>query len=182
MRPRAKLPFICLLILIVSSCGRDNVTWEKYTSNEGGFAITMPKPVKKSDKTEVTAFGKQVRHYLEWKPSTFAIDKFKLFLVSYTDCPARISADSILLGTMLDSAIYLRKKDFTEDEDIPSQIIELNGYPGRAFFFDGGGNTQVQVKMSIINNKLYDLTVISKKNYSTNNEISNFYNSFEPFK
>ena len=169
-----------LLTVVLASCGGENIVWDKYTNNEGGFAVTIPNPVKKVDKKGI--FWNQTTHFISWKPSTFAIDKFKLFQVSYTECPPSVSTDSLLLNVMLDSAIMIRKKDFTEAEDIPSQTIELNGFPGRAFFFDGGGNTLVTVKECIANNKLYDLTVISKKNYSTNNEINTFFNSFQVFK
>jgi len=94
----------------------------------------------------------------------------------YTDCPARYTADSLSLNTMLDSAINMRKKDFTENE-IKSEVIELNGYPGRSFIYDNGSSTAI-VKMCIVNNKKYDLTVVTNKNYATNTEVSSFFDSF----
>ena len=180
MRNVLKISSVLLLLCMTLSCGRDNIVWEKYTSNEGGFIVEMPTPIKKTDKKDL--FWKGTTHFVSWKPSTFAIDKFKLFQVSYTDCPPGVSTDSLLLNVMLDSAIMVRKRDFTEADDIPSQNIELNGYQGRAFFFDAGGNTQVTVKECIVNDKLYDLTVISKMNYPTNNEIGTFFNSFQAFR
>jgi len=178
---RSIINFIGLLsfLIVLSSCSSNNEAWTKQNVPEGNFSINMPSEVKKTEKKEVTAFGTQVTHFITWKPSSFAIDKFKLFQVSYTDCPANIAADSNLLNVMLDSAIDMRKKDFTESEIIESQSIEINGYPGRAFFYDAPkGNTIVTVKICITGNKLYDLVVISKKNYSTNNEMNNFFNSF----
>ncbi len=180
MRNLVKLTAVCLSLFLLASCGNNNVDWEKYTSNEGGFIIQLPTPVKKTDKKDI--FWKGTTHFFSWKPSAFAIYKIKLFQVSYTDCPPGVSTDSLLLNVMLDSAIMVRKKDFTDAEDIPSQTIELNGYQGRAFFFDGGGNTLVTVKECIANNRLYDLVAITKKNYSTNNEINTFFNSFQPFR
>ena len=166
------------LIVILTSCGKKE-SWSKQSFPEGGFTIEMPSDIKKTEKKENTVFGKQTTHFIAWKPSSFAIDKFKLFQVSYTDCPANVPADTNLMNLMLDSAIEIRKKDFTESEIIESQNIELNGYPGRAFFYDAPkGNTIVTVKLCITNNKLYDLVVISKKNYSTNGEMGNFFNSF----
>ena len=180
MRNHLKLIAVCLFTVLLSSCSTENINWEKYTSNEGGFSVEMPGSVKKVDKKDI--FWKGTTHFFSWKPSTFAIYKIKLLQVSYTDCPPSVSTDSLLLNVMLDSTIMIRKRDFSEAEDIPSQTIELNGFPGRAFFYDAGGNTQVTVKECIANNKLYDLTVISKKNYPTNTEISTFINSFQAFR
>jgi len=179
MRNLVKLSVISFLLFILSSCGANSIDWQKYTSDQGSFMIEMPTPVVKSEKKDI--FWKATTHFISWKPSTFAIYKIKLFQVSYTDCPPGVSTDSATLNTMLDSAISVRKRDFT-DADVPSQPIELNGHPGRAFFYDGGGNTQVSVKECIANNRLYDLVVITKKNYSTNNEINTFFNSFQPLR
>ena len=167
--------FSCLLFTVYS-CSDDNEAWGKYTSTQGAFSVTMPIHVKKLDKKEATVFGTQVTHFITWRPSTFAIDKFKLFQVSYTDCPTRVCMDSTLLNAALDSGIALRKKDFT-DNDIQSETIELNGYPGRSFIFDNNNSIAI-VKECIVNNKKYDLTVVTKKNYATNTEISDFFNSF----
>jgi len=175
-----KISIFCLLAISVTSCTQDNDTWAKYTSKEGAFSVFMPTHLLKLDKKEVTPFGKQVTHYVTWKPSTFAIDKFKLFQVSYTDCPARVCTDSVLLNAALDSAINLRKKDFTESE-IESQVIELNGYPGRSFIYDNSNATAI-VKLCIVNNRKYDLTVVTKKNYATNTDVSNFFDSFMSLK
>jgi len=80
---------------------------------------------------------------------------------------------------MLDSSISMRKKDFT-DKDFPSQAIELNGFPGRAFIFDmPSNNTIAIVKECFVNNRRYDLTVVAKRDQGTNVEIANFFNSFQ---
>ena len=166
-----------LFVMFLASCSQETAKWSEFTSNEGGFSINMPNPVKKSQKKMETAFGKQMAYFYTWQPPGTAIDKFKLFEVSYTSCPA---ADSSRIEEMLDKAIEIRKKDFSES-DIPAQNIELNGYPGRAFIYDEArGNTLVIVKLCIANSKLYDLVVIAKKNYGTNNEVNDFFNSFQP--
>jgi hypothetical protein len=173
--------FLLLSISIfLSSCGGERDKWVTESVADGGFTVSIPTPIVKLDKTEVTAFGKQVRHFVRWKPSSVTIDKFKLFEVSYTDCPASVLADNQLLNSKLDEAIDLRKKDFSEVDEIESQAIELNGYPGRAFFYDAPkGNTMVTVKICIAGNKLYDLVVIAKKNYATNDEAAKFFDSFK---
>lgn len=174
--------FVCLALLCVTlaSCGAASTDWVQINSGEGGFSATMPPNTVKSEKVEVTAFGKQKVHFITWKPSTFAIDKFKLFQISYTTCPPNLVRDSMMVDFMLDSCIRMRKLDFTEKEEIAVQNIELNGYPGRAFFYDvPKGNQIVIVKECITNGRKYDLTVIANKDLGTNSEISRFFDSFQ---
>ena len=181
MRSFIKLSLISVItISTCSSCSDNNEAWAKYSSKEGAFSVNMPGNIKRLDKTLPTPFGKQVIHYFTWKPSSFSIDKFKLFQVSYTDCPSRAERDTAILRSALDSSIGLRKKDFTETE-IVSEPIEFNGYPGRSFIYDLNNSITI-VKECIVNNRVYDLTVICKKNYATNIEINNFFNSFQSFK
>jgi len=179
MKFTIKLISILSLAIIFASCGGNSGGWTKHVVPEGSYSIQMPADSKKSEKKETTAFGAQTTHFLTWKPSAFGMDKFKLFQISYSNCPSSVSSDTNMLNLMLDSAIEMRKKDFTESEIIESQSIELNGYQGRAFFYDAPkGNTIVSVKICIVKDKLYDLVVISKKNYATNNEMNTFFNSF----
>ncbi|MCW3121669.1 MAG: hypothetical protein JWQ38_1161 [Flavipsychrobacter sp.] len=159
---------------MLSSC-KDETPWAQYTNKEAGFTVFMPAHPVKSDKKA----GKQVIHFITWKPTTFALDKFKLFEVSYTDFPGVVVSDSNSVNAILDTAISQRKKDFTE-LDVDSQPIILNGYPGRAFMYQAPrGNTITIVKECMVGNRRYDLTVIAKENYSINNEMNAFFNSFQ---
>ena len=166
------------LILSAGSCKPSNTIWEYYTSREGGFSIVMPPEPKKVDKVLTTPFGKQAVHFIEWRPESLTIDKFKLFQVSYTNC-AGGGGDSLSRQRILDSSIVMRAKDFTETE-IDIHTIDLNGYFGRAFIFDvQWNNTIAIVKECIANGKLYDITVVLKKNYATNKEVHQFFDSFK---
>ena len=141
--------------------------------------IMMPGSAKQHDKVEETVFGKQTTHFLTWRPGAFAMNKFKLFEISYTDCKPAMIADSMSRENVMDAAVLLKKKDFS-DLDIASQPINLNGDPGRAFFYDDPkGNSMVSVKMCISGNRLYFLTVVFKDNYSTSQEMSEFFDSFQ---
>lgn len=165
--------------ILFSSCGGSNGDWVDHNVTEAGFIISLPTPIIKTKKNEVTPFGKKDRNFVRWKPSNFALSKFKLFEVSYVPCPAYIAGDSARMAAVLDSAVNMRINDFSEVDLIEYQSIELNGYPGRAFFYDAPkGNTLVSVKICIAGDKLYDLVAIVKKNYSTNAEVANFFNSF----
>jgi hypothetical protein len=170
-----------LFVIFLTACSQEKTTWSELSSNEGGFTINMPAPVKKSEKVIETPFGNQKVCFFSWQPPGYAIDKFKLFEVSYTNVPSRVANDSALTEEMLDKSIELRKKDFAEG-DIPAQNIELNGYHGRAFIYnESKGSTLAIVKQCIVNGKRYDLTVVAKKNYGTNKEVSDFFNSFQAF-
>ena len=167
-------------IFLCTSCSEHHNEWSKY--QDRAFSIRMPvKPVV-TDKVEITPFGKQNVRHVTWKPATLELNKFKLFQVSYTDCPARYVADSMKTNGTLDSSINLRKKDFTETE-ILSEPIEINGYPGRAFIYDPARDNVITiVKQVIAANKIFDLTVIAKRDYPTNTEINTFFNSFTVFR
>jgi hypothetical protein len=177
MRAFANPIVICLTFLVCLSCSTHRNKWTKYSDRT--FSASMPEGAVLSDKQEVTPFGKQSVHYVTWKPSTLELNKFKLFQVSYTDCPARFTGDSMKMNAALDSSINIRKRDFTEN-DVASQPIEINGYPGRAFILDPPRDNVITiVKQVIANNKRYDLVVIAKRDYPTNEEISHFFNSFQ---
>ncbi len=181
MRSTVVLSAFVLSLFMLVSCGNTDEKWSTYTSGEGGFSISMPTKVEKTEKVEVTPFGKQKTHFVTWKPSALAINKFKLFQVSYTDCPSKFIEDSIMRDFMLDSSIRMRYRDFTERDDVQGQSIELNGYPGRAFIFEGKDDVTI-VKQCITNGRRYDLTVIAKEGQGTNPEISQFFNSFQALK
>ncbi len=176
------MKYLIVLISFVfafSSCSHDDRGWKTHQITEGNFSIEMPAPIEKVDKKEVTVFGKQTRHFVHWKPSSFAIDKFKLFEVSYVDCPTSVITNPDRLNRVLDSAVDMRMKDFSEVDIIESQPIEFNGYPGRAFFYDAPkGNTSVSVKICVADGKLFDLVVVAKKNYAVNEDMSRFFDSF----
>lgn len=182
MRSSIYIIALCVISVYLSACGGAKSGWAVYTSGEGGFTVEMPADPKKTQKDEITAFGKQTVHFISWKPSTFSIDKFKLFQVSYTNVPASLASDSIMMDVMMDSCIRMRVKDFTE-KDVNTEPIELNGYPGRAFIYDvPGNNTIAIVKQCIVNNKRYDLTVVAGRDQGTNPEINRFFNSFQVLK
>lgn len=179
MRTFLNLATICIVMLALS-CSPPNNKWAKYADH--AFSITMPEKPVVSDKQEMTPFGRQTVHYVSWKPATMELNKFRLFQVSYTDCPARYTADTFRLNATLDSSINMRKKDFTEN-DILSEPVDINGYPGRAFIYDPPRENAITiVKQVIANGKRFDLIVIAKRDYPTNTEVGNFFNSFQIFR
>jgi len=179
MRHLLRLTVICTIILTLSSCSEKSGNWQKYTAGDGSFAINMPEGYTKADKRENTVFGRQTVHYITWKPSVFGLDKFKLFQITYTDCPKTAAADTLTIGAMLDKSMTERKKDFTE-VDVAFQNVNVDGYPGREFIYDPPSDNVITiVKECIANNRLYDITVIAKRNYPTNIELGNFFNSFQ---
>ena len=165
------------VVLTFSSCSNKVSKWTKYSDRN--FSITMPEKPQVYDRQEATPFGKQTVHYVSWKPESLELNKFKLFQVSYTDYPSRFTTDTATLNMSLDSSINSRKRDFT-DLDVISQPIEINGYPGRAVILSPDKDNVVTiVKQIVANNKRFDLTVIAKKDYPTNNEVNTFFNSFQ---
>lgn len=179
MRQFLNLIVIGSIVCMLSSCAQSDLKWQKYTAGDGSFSISMPENYIKTEKRENTVFGRQVVHYIFWKPSVFALDKFKLFQITYTDCPRGFTSDTLTLGALLDRSITERKKDFTEI-DVESQNVDVSGYRGRAFIYDAPSDNVITiVKQCIANNRLYDISIIAKRNYPTNIELGNFFNSFQ---
>jgi hypothetical protein len=178
MRTFTNLAVIVLFIFLGSSCSSNNTKWDTYKSPNGGFSVFMPEHPKTFDKTESTPFGKQVIHYVQWKPATCELYKIKLVQIAFTDCPRSLFSDSLHVNAIMDSSINQRKRDFTE-LDILSHPVDINGYPGRAFMYDpAGDNVITTVKQCFANDRRYDITVVTKRDYPTNAELNNFFNSF----
>jgi len=178
MRTFINLVITASVILVFPSCSQHTNKWAPYS--DAAFTDSMPeKPLVYDKANELTPFGKQNVHYVSWKPQTLELNKFKLFQVSYTDCPGRYTSDSIQTNATLDSSINLRKRDFT-DLEVVSEPISINGYPGRAFIYNPDKDNVVTiVKEVIADHKRFDLTVIAKRDYPTNAEINKFFNSFK---
>ncbi len=94
MHKLSHLVILCTLFLVLSSCAEKETKWDKYNVPEGNFSIQMPVDAKKFIRQEETIFGKQAVHYLSWKPSTFSLNKIKLFQVTYTTCPRSAMSDT----------------------------------------------------------------------------------------
>src|SRR4051812_36080356 len=92
------------MLLGIFSC-KDATRWGQYTSKEGAFAVEMPTNIVKTDKK----IGKEMTHFTTWKPSSFALNMFKLFQVSYSDCAGCSTTDSAKLNALLEAGISLRK-------------------------------------------------------------------------
>ena len=165
---------------MLASCSEKDSKWEKFNVTEGNYSILMPSDAKKYVKQEETIFGKQAVHYLSWKPSTFSLNKIKLFQVTYTSCPRSAMADTVLLNATLDNSIENRKKNDFSEIEVATQRVDINGYPGRAFIYGAPKDNVITiVKECVAGDKLYDITVIAKRNYPTNAELTVFYNSFQ---
>src|ERR1700684_4024027 len=105
MRRFLSLVVISSVVFMLSACTSGSLKWRKYTAGDGTFSINMPDGYVKTEKSENTVFGRQVVHYVTWKPSVFALGKFKLFQITYTDCPKGYTSDTLSLGALLDRSI-----------------------------------------------------------------------------
>jgi hypothetical protein len=169
---------LILLIVIILSCRDKKARWATYTSTEGGFSVFMPEKPNTTTKTLTTAFGKQKVHFVTWKPQDLTLEKFSLIQISYTDFPAKFRRDTFTKNRLLDTSMSMRIKDFSSDENQFAERINFNGYPALAYIYDKPLDNVVIVKECIVNDRLYDLVIIAKKNYPTNAEIKDFFNSF----
>jgi predicted acylesterase/phospholipase RssA len=171
--------FPLLFVVLMAGCSVPEATdkWINFTSKDGGFSVNMPAPPLLEDKAELTINGKQTVHYCTWKQTRLPNVKFKLFQVSYTNCPS-IAADQQQLNTMLDSSIKLQMTYYT-DNALNVDTVKLSGYPARAFIYQDPLSRAVTIcKECIANNRKYDLVVVSAKEFADDPEINDFFESF----
>jgi hypothetical protein len=177
MRHFLSLIVISLIILTLPACSKKDRKWVKYTAGDGSFSIKMPENYTVSEEKENTIFGKQVVHYVSWKPSALSLDIFKSFQVKYTDCPQGMPADTVLNRYIAD-----RIKAFDEVKVEP-QSIHIGHYPAREVIYDPPSDIVIIiVKECVADNRLYDISVIAKRNFPTNVESGIFLNSFQVLK
>jgi len=174
------LTFICVFSISCSTA--DDVKWVNIVSKEGGYSVNMPYGSKKEDKQETTIFGKQTVHYCSWVPTILGFVKFKLFQLSYTECPASVNMDQPSVSDLLNKGITARMKDYT-DEPTEVDSSQLNGYDARSFILNKAKmNTITICKECVANHKKYDLTVVIMSAFANDPAVEQFFNSFQLIK
>lgn len=172
-----KLLSLLLIISITNlfSCSK-SLNWQEYKSDDGKFSIQMPfNPEEKKDKSA----GAHNMTIAEARTGS------SLFIVSFADYPKksvkRISAKR-LLKAIKDAAMeqVKNKKDIRENE------IKIDGNTAIKYSAVGYtsrfGETEIDYRNVLVGNRLYQISVMSKKGEVNKKDIEKFFSSFRLLK
>lgn len=144
---------------------------ELFTSEDGSFKIYFPgKPTLTKEPVD-TELGKIQMYTYMYEESVS-----KVYMVAYSDYP-KAAIESGDTDVMLDGAKngFLKNLNLRIDEE---KDITLGDYEGIYFKAQGGGYYTV-MKDYLIENRLYQIGILTDKSYPSQTDIDAFLNSFE---
>jgi hypothetical protein len=167
-----RIRWLAVVLLIALLTGCQQVTWKEFSSSEGRFSVLMPgTPSEKTSKVN-TEVGPVDMFSFRVTQEDSGYD------VNYNDYPDAV-VEASDAGSMLDGArdgivSSLQGKLLTEF------IISLDGYPGRDIRVEGpDGEHTVRTRLYLVDNRLYQLTVVTPKEDSFSKDVAKFLDSFE---
>lgn len=163
------LAALLLVLLLLPACSARE--WTPLTSAEGGFRVEMPGEPAREVLTVNTAIG-------PIELTTFALEeRERAFVVSFADYPeehVRARGPAELLDGARDGAVAnLQGRLLTE------LLIEHEGHPGREFRIEvPGGTATSQVRMFLVENRLYQMVVVTPREQAFSEDVARFLDSF----
>jgi len=148
-------------------------TWEKFTSTEGAFSVLMPDTPTKQKQTANTQWG-PIDVY------SFIVEREDgVYMVSYSDYPQSV-VQQIDPEVILDSA---RDRGVANVQGtlISELSISLEEYPGRELRIKSPtlvGEIILYNRIFLVDNRLYQITVVTPKEESFSEDIRKFFDSF----
>lgn len=142
-----------------------------FTSEDKSFKIKFPGNPQLTKEPVETELGK-----IEMYTYMYEHSATKVYMVAYSDYPkAAIEAGD--KDMMLDGAKsgFLKKLSLKIDEE---KDIEIDGNQGLYFKAQGSGFYAV-MKDYLVENRLYQVGILSQGSYPSDKEIDEFLNSFE---
>jgi len=158
------------VLLIGSSV---DTTWEKYTSQEGGFSILMPgTPGEKIQKVDMKIGEKYVKinmyMFLLQRPG-FS------YMVVYNDMPQWNPEDvDFILDSGRDRGIVSLKGKLLKEKD-----IWIDGHPGREIKIVGADGFIYFSRMYLVKYRFYQVSVTTLGEDASSPNVARFLNSFK---
>jgi hypothetical protein len=167
-----KIKLLSLLGLALFFAGCQQPTWEELSSSEGAFSIFLPGSPTELTRTVNTAAGPIDFHFFLLEQKDIA------YLVGYSDYPEiavqKTNPEAILEGARNGAVASAQGKLLSE------LIISLNGYPGRELKIEpAGGEGTINTNMFVVDNRLYQVMVVTPKEKAFSKHVGKFLDSFK---
>lgn len=135
--------------------------WTNYQSAAGKFNVQFPE--KPEEKTE-TAFGETAQLVgVDWGD--------RAFLVMHCDMPEAGAAS-------LDAGAEGYAQDMRTSKPVV-KTIELGGHPGREVKVECFGGREMRNRMYLANGRMYHVTAVGPRGYTTSATAEKFFASFK---
>ncbi len=171
-----KLIYFSLFFLFIAI---PSIEWEVFQSFDGKFKILTPGKMEKKEKTIETGIG-DITYITHYYQSSEKDPDNLVYMVSYCDYPENsIHSDSTefleeFFKTTIESSVESVRGELSY-----SSSIELEDYFGKIWRVDyNDGKGSIKTKAFMVDNRLYTVQVISKKEKAMNIYINKFLDSF----
>ncbi|MEO0987458.1 MAG: hypothetical protein AAFY20_18195 [Cyanobacteria bacterium J06639_14] len=169
---------ICRLLLIstllVTACSGSKVSLEDFSSEAGQFSISVPGAFQETQESVETPVGPINIHTFTAEAQNSA------YVVAYSDYPTEIVEQSdpqMLLDSSRDGALGNLNGTIVSEE-----AIALDGNPGRSLVIDTvdptGDEATIKSRIYLVNNRLYQILVVSPKDQAQEAKFDAFLESF----
>lgn len=163
----------------VVEAAKREVIWEETVSYSGRFQVNVPGYMTQKADTITTKLGELVYHtYFYQSPDKKADNLF--YMVSYVDYPSgAMHMDSVeLLEEFFQVSAEEAAFSITGDL-VYSHPQDWNGYPGYIWRVDYlKGEAVIKTRAFLVENRYYNIQVITLKANSLNPAADKFFNSF----
>lgn len=167
---KSRLLTLLVLVLLLTAC--QPADWKEFSSKEGAFSVLMPgTPTEQTQKADTQAGTIEV-HMFIFEQNGAA------YMVGYNDYPEAIvqQADP---SKMLDGARDGMVSN-TQGKLLGEQVISLDKYPGREIQIEtSDGKLTMKNRVYLVNNRLYQVGVVTPKEESNSANITKFLASFK---
>lgn len=179
MKKNYLLTILVIILFSTFTCAQSD--WIEYNDKEHNFKINFKqKPVTSIDSSVFNDYPLNT-YYWEVEPedSTHENSYYSISLVSYPS--DFIHSDSAF--NVVEGFINSTQNSILEDETfslLSSSLLEKNGYPGKSFKWKNDSNgIFFEYEVYLIENKLFQLSVVSREGKNHNIFIEQFFKSFE---
>jgi hypothetical protein len=162
-----KTKLLGFAILVIALVGCQQHVWKEFSSREGQFSLLMPGiPVEGMDMINTSAGA--VSGY------TFSVEQeeFK-YVVGYADYPENVCQENYS-DHILNSVRQGMKGTLLNE-----RTLSLDKHPGRQLIAESSDGYITQIRVFLVENRLYQLAMITKMEQVSSREIQKFFDSFQ---
>lgn len=161
---------VILVFTLVRSYLQEAPEWERFRSEEGGFAVLMAGIPDERKIEEEVAGSRVVSRYFSCGRGGV------LYAVAYVDLPVG-QVQQTGVGELLDQARQalagrVQGKALEEEE------VALEGHPGRRWKFAAGDGSLLQARSFLVDQRLYTLMAGMEEESASQAEVGAFFASF----